>query len=147
MARQPIQVLVIPFRKHGSEFEYCLFRRSDDANWQFIAGGVEADETPLEAARRESFEEAGLPSSSKIIELDSMTCVPANIFRDWQSWPEGTYVVRELSFGIEASNQKIKISNEHSDCKWCSYEEAIANLQWDSNKTALWELTQRLKDL
>ena len=30
--------------------------------------------------------------------------------------------------------------------QWCSYEEAMSKLEYDSNKTALWELNERLKN-
>jgi dATP pyrophosphohydrolase len=142
--RQPVQVLVIPFRKTNAAVEFCLLKRSDAKYWQFVAGGAEGNETPLEAATREAREEAGTSLSAKVIALDSMCCVPANIFRDWKKWPKGTYVVKEYAFGVEVQNEPIKLSNEHTDLKWVSCDEAMALLKWDSNKTALWELSQRL---
>lgn len=30
--------------------------------------------------------------------------------------------------------------------KWCSYDDANKLLEWDSNRVALWELNQRLKN-
>jgi dihydroneopterin triphosphate diphosphatase len=144
MARKPIQVLAIPFRRHGSDFEYCVFRRADDASWQFVAGGLEGDEEPIEAAKRECLEEAGLSPSSRIIALDSVASVPAIVFREWKTWPAGTYVVNELTFGIEATGQEIKIGHEHTDFRWLQFHEASTLLRWDSNRTALWELSQRL---
>ena len=38
----------------------------------------------------------------------------------------------------------LNVSDEHLDCDWLSYEEAMARLTWDSNKTALYELNCRL---
>ncbi len=98
----------------------------------------------MEAARREANEEAGIPTTSEIISLDSMCTVPANIFRDWQKWPKGTYVVKEFAFGIKLSSEEIQLSSEHTECSWLSLDEAVRLLKWDSNKTALWELSQRL---
>lgn len=147
MARQPIQILVIPFRKHGTEFEYCLLKRSDDHNWQFVAGGVESDETAIQAARREANEEAGIPLDSDILPLDSICSIPAKIFRDYSNWPEGTYVVKERAFGVSASDSCIKLSSEHTEFRWLSYADAVNLLKWDSNKTALWELSERLQRL
>ncbi|MFT9222092.1 hypothetical protein [Gluconobacter oxydans] len=45
--RAPCQVLVLPFRKTGSDTEYALFRRSDSGDWQAITGGGDGGETPL----------------------------------------------------------------------------------------------------
>lgn len=48
-----MQVLVIPYKMINGKAEYCIFKRSDALYWQFIAGGGEDKETPLEAAKRE----------------------------------------------------------------------------------------------
>ncbi len=37
------------------------------------------------------------------------------------------------------------LSKEHSEYKWVSIKEAQTILCWDSNKTALWELEERIK--
>lgn len=145
MTRQPVQVLVIPFRKHNSSFEYCVLKRSDADYWQFVAGGAEGNETIEEAAKREAFEEIGIPTGSKVIALDSMCCVPANIFRDWDHWPKGTLVVKEFSFGVEILDDDVQLSTEHTEFKWVTYREAMKLLKWDSNRTALWELSERLR--
>ncbi len=144
MKRQPIQVLVIPFRAYSRSFQFGLFKRSDADYWQFIAGGAEDLETPAEAAKREAFEEAGVPLDSVFIVLETINSMPANIFRDWQQWPKGTYIVKEFSFGVEVVDDNFVLSDEHTDLRWCSYEESISLLKWDSNKTAVWELFQRL---
>jgi dihydroneopterin triphosphate diphosphatase len=72
--RAPFQVLVIPFRVLGSSVEYALFERADLNYWQGIAGGGEDEETPIEAARREVYEESGL--NGELITLDSVTSLP-----------------------------------------------------------------------
>ena len=43
------------------------------------------------------------------------------------------------------SNEEIILSDEHKSMKWMTYEEAITKLKFDSNKTALWELNEKLK--
>jgi dATP pyrophosphohydrolase len=53
MARSPIQVHVLPFRRRNREIEFCVLRRQDNGSWQGAAGGADNDETPAEAARRE----------------------------------------------------------------------------------------------
>ena len=46
----------------------------------------------------------------------------------------------------EIGNNQIKLSNERETMQWCNYEEAMSKLEYDSNKTALWELNERLKN-
>ncbi len=60
--RAAFQILAIPYRIIGGAPFYCVFHRADFDQWQFIAGGGEDDETPLEAAKREALEEGGVQS-------------------------------------------------------------------------------------
>jgi dATP pyrophosphohydrolase len=79
MARAPFQVLVYPYLKAGAgRFEYALLKRSDAGYWQAIAGGGEDDETPLEAARREAYEEAGIPGTADFLQLGAIVASAAN---------------------------------------------------------------------
>ena len=141
--RAPFQILAIPY-KQENEILYGLFHRSDMGQWQFIAGGGEDDEMPKEAAIREIYEEASV-KTTEVIELVSMAYVPANVISEKhrQYWSKDTYVLPEYHFAFEC-DAEIQISEEHSECIWVSYEEAMKKLNWDSNRTALYELNCRL---
>lgn len=69
--RAPFQILVIPYQIVDGVPKYCVFHRADHDQWQFIAGGGEDNETPLEAAKRETIEEGGV-RSDKWLELKSL---------------------------------------------------------------------------
>jgi len=141
MARAPFQVLVLPFRRTPDP-EYAIFRRMDDRQWQGVAGGGESGETPLAAASRELAEESGL--TGPVYRLDCRDTVPARYFSAWPTWPAGTYVVEQYFFAAAAGTEKIVLSDEHSQYVWLSYQDADRLLRYDSNRTALWELDQRL---
>lgn len=147
MSRAPFQVLVFPYRVAGSDaILYAVFRRapSDGGYWQGIAGGGEIGESPLEAARREAFEEAEIKESSDFIRLESLTMIPVvNIVGDFE-WGEDVLVVPEYSFGVRVEQEQFKLSKEHADVRWVDYETARRMLHWDSNKNALWELNCRV---
>ncbi len=138
--RAPLQILAVPYKIVDGKPLYCLMRRSDSNYWQFIAGGGEDDETPLEAARREIFEEGGVMAEN-IIQLTSMCYVQVDIFRKRHlyNWPKDMYVVPEYAFGFEC-NGDIVLSHEHTECQWLAYDEARSKCKWDSNRTALYEL-------
>ncbi len=143
--RAAFQILAIPYRiMDGSPF-YCVFHRADFDQWQFIAGGGEDDETPLEAAKREAFEEGGV-QSDKWVELKSLSYIPAAVIseRHRRHWNKDTYVIPEYAFGFE-SPKDIRLSHEHTECVWLTYDEAVKKLKWDSNRTALYELKCRLE--
>ena len=143
--RTPFQILVLPFRGTTSgTFEYAILKRSDHDYWQGIAGGGEGEESPLEAAKRESLEEANIPVQSTFLKLDSFATVPACHFPAGSSWPPETYVIPEYTFGVDTRGAELRFSQEHSELKWYPYEEASRLLKWDSNKNALWELNERL---
>ena len=127
------------------QFEFALLLRADEGFWQGIAGGGEDNETPLEAAKRETLEEAGIGSSAKFLRLDTMESVPVTTLKDSPLWGEDVYVVPQYCFGVDGSDLEIMISHEHSAFGWFTYDQAIQLLKFDGNKTALWELNQRLK--
>ena len=145
--RAPFQILAIPFRRSGEDVCYCVFHRSDFDQWQFIAGGGEDAETPEEAARREIFEESGV-IVKELLRLRSMCYIPTEIFPKRQAyhWPPDTYVIPEYAFGFECS-EDVCLSHEHLECVWLPYGEAKEKLKWDSNRTALYELNCRLKNV
>lgn len=147
MARAPFQCLIIPFIIEDSIIKYGIFKRSDHGFWQFISGGGEESETPLEAAHRECFEEASLSQDIPIYQLDSTCSIPAEIFCDEyrKNWGERCYVIPEYSFAMQLKKDIIKISEEHSEYCFVEFEEAISLLKHDSNKTALRELRARIK--
>jgi dATP pyrophosphohydrolase len=131
----------------GDRFEFALFKRADDGNWQGIAGGGEDRETPLQAAIRETQEESGIAPPATFVRSDAVSSVPVTSFRDSHLWGEDVYVIREYAFGVHAEGQEIRLSPEHSAFAWFSYEEAKQKLRYDGNRTALWELNQRLLGL
>ncbi|CDD31573.1 MAG: NUDIX hydrolase [Acutalibacter sp.] len=145
--RAPFQVLVIPYRWEGDSLRYCVFHRSDWDQWQFVSGGGEDEETPQEAAKREAWEEACI-QSSQWTALKSLCSIPAEAFSEEcrRHWERGTYVVPEYAFGV-ACQEDITLSPEHTECVWLPYDEATKKLTWDSNRTALYELDCRMKEL
>lgn len=60
IVRAPFQVLIFPYtRAADGTLRYAVFRRANLGVWQGLAGGGEDGETPAQAARRETAEEAG----------------------------------------------------------------------------------------
>ena len=145
MSRAPFQILVHPYRMAPQGIiEYAVFQRADAGFWQGVAGGGEGDETPLQAARRETFEEIGLNLNSGWIELDTTASIPVTAFQDSFLWGEDVYVIPQYSFGVLAQGLEITLSHEHKSYRWLPYQEAYDCLKFDSGRTTLWELNERL---
>ena len=141
--RQPRQVLVIPFRKHSNSFEFLILKRSNVEMWQAVSGGVEDSESLKEAATRELFEETAFRSAN-FIELDTIASIPKYIYPDHDLWPKELYVVNEYAFGTEVFGEPI-LSSEHGEYAWLDLESAMQIVTFDSNRTALWELHERIR--
>lgn len=144
MARALFQVLVILYKYSGGKIYYAVFKRSDSDIRQGVSGGGENEETPEDAAIRELYEEAGILLSGELIRLQTESSVPCYHFKSSLKWGEEKFVVREYAFGAEAGEKEIVLSGEHECYEWADYEEAVKLLTFDSNKTALWELNNRL---
>lgn len=146
MSRAPFQVLVIPWRiADDGTIRYALLKREPTTGgyWQPIAGGGEDDETPEQAARRETFEEAGIPVDSEFMRLDARSSIPVVDVCGFL-WGEDVLVLPHHCFAVRVENEDIKLSSEHTDYCWKTYDDARELLQWDDNRTALWELNWRL---
>ena len=142
--RQPFQILVIPFRRVHGGFEFAALRRSDSDYWQGIAGGGEGNESPELAAKREAAEEAGIPSTTQFFRLQTTSSVPVHHFEERSFWPTDLLVIPEFSFAVDCTEVELEISPEHIEAYWGPYRDVHDRLKWDSNRTALWELQERL---
>ncbi len=146
MARAPFQVLVYPYRKiQDDRFEYTLLKRSDWGYWQAIAGGGENNETALESAKREAYEEAGIPVNSDFLQLDTVEPIRVTEFTDSHLWGDDVYVIPQYCFGVLVNDSRIVLSREHTEYIWLAYDQAYHLIKYEGNKTALWELDKRLR--
>jgi len=147
MPRTPFNAHIFPYRKtEEGVLEYALLKRTDAGFWMGAAGGGEDNETPPEAARRETFEETGLSTDSEFIQLDTVAPVPVTEFAVTH-WENTLYVIPQYNFGVLVNNQDIILSREHTEYRWLNYEQAYALLKFDDDKTALWELDRKLRGL
>lgn len=143
--REPYQILSIPYRVVDVKPLFCILRRADSSYWQFIAGGGENGETPTQAAKRETIEEIGVDP----INIKQLTCiayVPAEVIDESrrQHWDKNTVVIPECSFAFECESE-LTLSNEHTEYKGLTYNEARKLLKWDSNKVAMYEINCKLQ--
>ena len=115
--------------------------------WQFIAGGGEdEDETVIISAKREAYEEANIDKDCKYVSLDTQSSIPTYCFKEArQIWGEDCLVIPEYSFAVMIDSTILNLSHEHTEYEWVDYETAIKRLRYDSNKTALWELDNKIK--
>lgn len=114
---------------------------------QFIAGGGEDEDISIiKTAKREAFEEAGISKTCNFFKLDTCCSIPSNCFKNAEAiWGKECFVIPEYTFAVSVANTSLQLSQEHTEYIWLPYLEAQKILQYDSNKTALWELNQRIE--
>ncbi|MCK4477648.1 NUDIX pyrophosphatase [Candidatus Bathyarchaeota archaeon] len=136
----PIQVQAILFRKINGKIQYLLLKRIKEGFWQPVTGGIEEGEIKIEALKREVREETGIKNVVRI-----MKDIYYDEFWDFFKREGCQHLIKEYVFGVEvSSNEKITISREHFEYKWCSLKEALKLLKWKGNKEALKKLDEIL---
>lgn len=146
MARQPKQVHIFLYRRKENGFEYSVFQRADmPFCWQGICGGLENDETPAQGARRELLEEAGIHEELPLYPLESVSYLPVGIFdtEKQQIWGKRVVVV-PMYFYAMPFDGAVRLSDEHTTMKWLRYEQAYELVYYGDQKTALYELNEKL---
>ncbi len=108
------------------QIEYLLLLST---YWGFPKGHIEAGEDERTAALREVREETGL----EITLLDNFRQVDAYSFSR-----RGTVVQKESIYFLgEARDRNSRLSWEHSDMIWLSFDEALARLKYEGGRTIL----------
>ena len=124
-------IVAITFHKKGSEFEFLIFKKAGGekywSGWQFMQEAIDEGESEEDAVMREINEESGLKNIEIVKKLDIKT--------DYWYKEEGELVHKFLNFFLIQvdKGEKIKLSEEHSEYKWCSFEEAYSLLKYNKD--------------
>jgi lipoyl(octanoyl) transferase len=114
-----------------------LHRRRERGNfWQPITGTIDANETPLETARRELIEETGLPGDPRPLGLTQSFLIESEYLAKRYPQP---IIASEICFeAVRDSRLPVVIDPaEHDDWGWFSFEEAYRKIQWPDDREAL----------
>ncbi|MDD5700115.1 MAG: NUDIX pyrophosphatase [Candidatus Nanoarchaeia archaeon] len=133
-----VKVEVILFRKTGKDYQFLLLKRTKEQGgyWQPITGTKNGNESTLQAALREAFEEAGLNKKNILKEIKNFYEFD---LRD----------TKEHVFGFQVKNNfepdiKSNKDMEHEEYRWLEFKSALNLLFWEENKKALIRLNEIL---
>lgn len=137
--RIPIQVLVYPVRWKDNNWEYLMLKRTTERGgfWQGVTGHPEGKESIEQAAGRELLEETGFIPNFLMKTDFSYKILVNESERD--IFPPGTEELTEYVFVARIDQEDLPSidSFEHTEWKWCSFQEAMNLLYWKENKEAL----------
>lgn len=138
MENRVAQVEIVVYKAVDNRIFFLLLKRVPQKGgfWQPITGGARENESFVDAAKRELFEETQIK--------DYRAFLNDVYYFEFDSEEYGR--VKEYVFGVEVDqNTKVKLSREHSEKKWCTLEEALNLLKYDTNKEAFKKVIDRIK--
>ena len=138
MKKIPISVLIIVYTKNKDIL--LLNKKGKDSMWQSITGSLQINEKPLDAAKRELFEETGIVSNNII------DCKKEHIFEIYEMWrhkyEDGITHNTEHVFKLELDDiVDIKLdSDEHDSFEWATRVKAAEKVFSHTNRQAIFDL-------
>ena len=119
------------FREENEKIEFLLMKRDEKeiypGVWQMVTGKIKENEKAFQTAIREIKEETGL------IPHQLWVAPTINSFYE----PKDEYICLLPVFAARVSNEKIKLSAEHTDYKWVNRVTAQKLLAWDGQRKAV----------
>jgi dATP pyrophosphohydrolase len=79
------------------------------------------------------------------VPLASRCSIPTTAITASSEWSKDLLVITEFAFAVDCTGLDVGFSPEHQSIRWGPYEAIRDLLSYDSNRTALWELTERLR--
>ncbi|WP_177418639.1 dihydroneopterin triphosphate diphosphatase [endosymbiont of Lamellibrachia barhami] len=125
--KRPESVLVVVYTPAGEVL--MLRRKSPDDFWQSVTGSLRWGESPLQAARRELYEETRLMEGCALIDLHHQVEFP--IITPWRArYAPNARTNREHWFALPLNSRRIPHLNptEHTAYRWLSTLEKGAQL-------------------
>lgn len=133
--KRPESVLVLVYTQAGEVL--MLRRKYPNDFWQSVTGSLEQDETPMQAAIRELFEETGITG------YDLHDCQFSQNFEIYAIWRDryapGVTENQEHVFALELPEKMdIKLDpREHEECIWLTKQEATELAFSHTNQEAI----------
>lgn len=128
----PIKVQGVIYAEENKKRDYLIIKRreNDGGFWQGVTGTVEEGELLVECLIREIKEELGVKKED-IAKI-------SQILQTIQWKKKNGFVITEYVYAVQINRrQKIWLSDEHVEYKWCDFSEAYNTLGKENNKNTL----------
>ena len=128
----PIKVQGVIYAEENKKRDYLIIKRckKDGGFWQGVTGTVKEGELLVRCLIREIKEELG-------VEKEDITKI-SQILQTIQWKKQNGFVITEYVYAVQINRrQKIQLSDEHVEYKWCDFNEAYDALGKENNKNTL----------
>jgi len=119
------------FRETAEGIEFLLLKRSEGQPypglWQMVTGKIKADEKAYQTALREINEETGL------VPTKIWVAPTVNSFYE----PKEECICLIPVFAVSVGDDKIQLSDEHTEYQWVNRESAQKLLAWEGQRKAV----------
>ena len=128
----PIKVQGVIYAEENKKGDYLIIKRceEDGGFWQGVTGTVEEGELLVECLAREMEEELGIKKEDNA-EI-------SKILQTIQWKKQNGFTITEYVYAAKINRgQKIQLSDEHVEYRWCDFSEAYDMLEKENNKNTL----------
>jgi bis(5'-nucleosidyl)-tetraphosphatase len=130
---------IIVFTLIDKEIKFLILKsKRFGTNYGFPKGTIEEGEGNFQTAKRELYEETGLSEVEIIPNF--------NIINDYKFYIENSIISKKVIYYLGYSkNVKIRLSDEHSDFFWGSFNDSIKMLRKKGLKSILIKANNKIK--
>lgn len=128
----PIKVQGVIYAEENKKRDYLIIKRreEDGGFWQGVTGTVEEGELLIECLAREMEEELGIKKEDNA-EISQILQII-----QWKK--QNGFMITEYVYAVKINRgQKIQLSDEHVEYRWCDFSEAYDMLEKENNKNTL----------
>lgn len=121
----------------NQNLKVLLVFQNKNKYWEFPKGKMEGGEREIETLRREIEEETG------ITRFQMLPRFRRTMQYDFQY--QGKRIRREVIYFLIRTTQRVRVSDEHSQYKWLTFDQAKKYLKHDNQVKLLEEVQRRMK--
>lgn len=116
---------------------YLLLRNARHGTWGFPKGHLDGEEDTLDTARREVLEETGYADVVIDPRFSVVVSYPVTTGKHAARYVNQGGIKTTLYYLAAVRREDFRISNEHDEARWLTYDEARSTLQFDSLRELL----------
>ena len=129
---------IVLFRNDSNKNEFLLLNYPQ-GHWDFTKGKIEQNETPYDAAIRETREETGITN------IEFIDGFEESVEYDFRFKKEDIH--KKVVFFLAKTNEKnIRLSHEHNDYLWLEYNDALKKTTFANAKNVLSKANEYLQN-